>query len=49
MEFEKKFIGNIKFLCGPMYTSKLEGMISDMNLGSGIDKQFREEVKDIDV
>jgi len=24
-------------LCGPVYTSKLEGMIQDMNLGSEVD------------
>lgn len=27
LEFEKQFIGKIKMLCGPVYTSKLEGMI----------------------
>ena len=36
-------------LCGPIYTSKLEGMISDMNLGADVDKKFREEVKELPV
>ncbi len=36
-------------LCGPVYTSKLEGMIQDMNLGSEVDWLFKENVKDLAV
>jgi hypothetical protein len=46
-DFEKDLIGKIKMTCGPAYTSKLEGMINDMKLGSDIDKRFKEEVKEV--
>lgn len=45
-EFEKQFIGKIKMLCGTQYTSKLEGMISDMNLAEDVDKSFKNHSKD---
>lgn len=32
MEMEKAMISHVKLSCGPLYTKKLEGMISDMNL-----------------
>ena len=31
LDYEKEFIGKIKMNCGPQYTSKVEGMLTDVN------------------
>lgn len=49
LEFEKSFIGKIKMTCGPQYTSKLEGMISDTNLSSKAEAEFKEQVKNLPI
>lgn len=33
-------------LCGTQYTSKLEGMISDMNLAEDVDKGYKNHSKE---
>lgn len=43
IEFEKSFIGKIKMSCGPQYTSKLEGMITDMNRSQEIEAAFKKD------
>ena len=43
IEFEKQFIGRIKMSCGPQFTSKLEGMITDLKTSKSVDTQYHEE------
>lgn len=40
IDYEKDLIGKIKMNCGPQYTSKVEGMLSDTNAESAIIKEF---------
>ncbi|KAF4747814.1 hypothetical protein FOZ62_028402, partial [Perkinsus olseni] len=41
-EAEKNVIQKLKMKCGAQFTSKLEGMITDISLASDMQKQFRE-------
>ena len=40
IDLEKTVITEIKMSCGPVYTKKLEGMISDLNLAKTEQKKF---------
>ena len=40
MEYEKELIGRIKMSCGPQYTSKVEGMLSDTNSEAELVREF---------
>jgi len=37
---EQSMIGKLKMRCGPQYTSKMEGMVNDLNLASELQKRF---------
>merc|ERR1719224_220178 len=39
---EKSMIAKLKMKCGAQFTSKLEGMITDLSLASDLQKDFRE-------
>jgi cullin 1 len=39
---EKSMIAKLKMKCGAQFTSKLEGMITDLSLASDLQKEFRE-------
>ncbi|EER11478.1 conserved hypothetical protein, partial [Perkinsus marinus ATCC 50983] len=41
-EAEKNVIQKLKMKCGAQFTSKLEGMITDISLAADMQKQFRE-------
>ncbi len=45
LEFEKSLIGKIKLGCGPQYTSKLEGMVTDLGTSRIVEEEFLEERK----
>ena len=42
IDYEKELIGRIKMSCGPQYTSKVEGMLSDTNSESILIKEYYE-------
>mmetsp|Transcript_46037 Transcript_46037/g.80964 ORF Transcript_46037/g.80964 Transcript_46037/m.80964 type:complete len:754 (-) Transcript_46037:143-2404(-) len=41
---EKSMIAKLKMKCGAQFTSKLEGMITDLSLASDLQKDFREHI-----
>ena len=43
---ERSMIAKLKLRCGAQFTSKLEGMVTDMNLSQDIQSAFSEHVKD---
>ena len=43
---ERSMIAKLKLRCGAQFTSKLEGMVTDMNLSQDIQSAFAEHVKD---
>lgn len=49
IDYEKELIGKIKMSCGPQYTSKVEGMLSDANSDTLLIKEFckSEECKEL--
>eukprot|EP00316_Scyphosphaera_apsteinii_P011384 CAMPEP_0119338308 /NCGR_PEP_ID=MMETSP1333-20130426/95746_1 /TAXON_ID=418940 /ORGANISM="Scyphosphaera apsteinii, Strain RCC1455" /LENGTH=698 /DNA_ID=CAMNT_0007349543 /DNA_START=233 /DNA_END=2329 /DNA_ORIENTATION=- len=46
---ERSMIAKLKLRCGAQFTSKLEGMVTDMNLSSDIQSAFNDYVRDKDV
>merc|ERR1711959_136446 len=44
---EKSMIQKLKMKCGAQFTSKLEGMITDLSLAADIQKRFREHMDHI--
>merc|ERR1719321_1531757 len=44
---EKSMIQKLKMKCGAQFTSKLEGMITDLSLAADIQKSFREHMDNI--
>eukprot|EP00927_Polykrikos_kofoidii_P041122 TRINITY_DN3503_c0_g1_i1.p1 TRINITY_DN3503_c0_g1~~TRINITY_DN3503_c0_g1_i1.p1 ORF type:complete len:754 (+),score=150.57 TRINITY_DN3503_c0_g1_i1:98-2359(+) len=44
---EKSMIAKLKMKCGAQYTSKLEGMITDLSLASDYQKAFREHCEQL--
>merc|ERR1712118_530298 len=44
---EKRMIQKLKMKCGAQFTSKLEGMITDLSLAADIQKSFREHMDNI--
>lgn len=38
LDAEKASISRLKKLCGPAYTAKLEGMVTDLGVGQGIEQ-----------
>ncbi len=38
MDAEKGSVSKLKKLCGPAYTAKIEGMITDLGVGQGIEQ-----------
>jgi len=42
-------IGKLKLRCGAQFTSKLEGMVTDMNLSSDIQTAFNDHLKDKEI
>jgi cullin 1 len=46
---ERSMIAKLKLRCGAQFTSKLEGMVTDMNLSQDIQSAFSEHVKEKDI
>jgi len=46
---ERSMIGKLKLRCGAQFTSKLEGMVTDMNLSSDIQTAFNDHLKDKEI
>lgn len=44
---EKSMIAKLKMKCGAQFTSKLEGMITDLSLASDLQKEFREHCEQL--
>jgi cullin 1 len=44
---EKSMIAKLKMKCGAQFTSKLEGMITDLSLASDLQKDFREHTENL--
>mmetsp|Transcript_13363 Transcript_13363/g.25225 ORF Transcript_13363/g.25225 Transcript_13363/m.25225 type:complete len:754 (-) Transcript_13363:141-2402(-) len=44
---EKSMIAKLKMKCGAQFTSKLEGMITDLSLASDLQKDFREHTEQL--
>lgn len=44
---EKSMIAKLKMKCGAQFTSKLEGMITDLSLASDLQKDFREHAEQL--
>eukprot|EP00606_Chrysophyceae_sp_TOSAG23-5_P001548 GSChrysophyteH2.ASY1.ANO1.1459.1 assembled CDS len=44
-EMEKTMIGKLKMKCGTQFTAKIEGMVSDLNLGKETGSKFEEVFK----
>lgn len=42
MDLEKCIISFVKISCGPTYTKKLEGMLTDLSLAQEESKKFQE-------
>jgi len=45
---EKSMIAKLKLKCGAQFTSKLEGMISDLTLATDLQKEFRDHCEHLD-
>ena len=46
---ERSMIGKLKLRCGAQFTSKLEGMVTDMNLSSDMQTAFSEHIREKEV
>jgi len=46
---ERSMIAKLKLRCGAQFTSKLEGMVTDMNLSSDIQTAFSDHLRDKDI
>mmetsp|Transcript_21428 Transcript_21428/g.37551 ORF Transcript_21428/g.37551 Transcript_21428/m.37551 type:complete len:754 (-) Transcript_21428:79-2340(-) len=44
---EKSMIAKLKMKCGAQFTSKLEGMITDLSLATDLQKDFREHIDNL--
>ena len=49
LDQEKQMISQIKVSCGSNYTSKLEGMLSDLNNSSSIENNFKMETSELPI
>jgi len=46
---ERAMIAKLKLRCGAQFTSKLEGMVTDMNLSSDMQSAFSEHIRDKEI
>mmetsp|Transcript_22229 Transcript_22229/g.71840 ORF Transcript_22229/g.71840 Transcript_22229/m.71840 type:complete len:749 (-) Transcript_22229:395-2641(-) len=46
---ERSMIAKLKLRCGAQFTSKLEGMVTDMNLSQDIQSAFSDHIKDKEI
>ena len=46
---ERAMIAKLKLRCGAQFTSKLEGMVTDMNLSSDMQSAFAEHIRDKEI
>jgi len=46
---ERAMIAKLKLRCGAQFTSKLEGMVTDMNLSSDMQTAFADDLRDKDI